>query len=114
MEKNNSAFTNHRHNGVYLQFPNGNAISSIWSVGSYTGNHDYASGDIIKDYTTLIKRGSNTVEIMIETNNQKLLKRIYRKCGHKSIDDGVIGWVNITTWLWVLNQLANDKTAIPV
>ena len=108
--ENNSSFTNHRHNGVYLQFPNGNAISSIWGVGSYTENHDYKSGrGFATDFSTLIGRGSNTVEIMPISNDDKLLKRIFRKCGKKFGDDDVIGWVDITTWLWIVNQLAKAE-----
>jgi len=100
----NAAFTNHRHNGVYLQFPNGNAISTIWGVGSYSDNHNLS----FEDYSTLIKKGSMSVEIMPITNNRHLLNRILRKCGKNPDDDSVIGWVDITTWLWILNQLAKD------
>lgn len=27
-------------------------------------------------------------------------------------DDSVIGWVDTITWLWILNQLANDKLLV--
>ena len=53
MTENNAAFTNHKHNGVYLQFPNGNAISTIWGVGSYTDNHDKS----FSQFSSLIPEG---------------------------------------------------------
>jgi hypothetical protein len=100
--KNNNAFQNHRTNGVYLQFPNGNSISTIWGVGSYTEHHD-------DDFSEWEKKndGSNSVEIMIHTDNERLYKRIYKRL--KGGEDTVIGWVNITDWVWVVSQLANDK-----
>ena len=99
------AFVNHKHNGVYLKFPNGNAISTIWGQGSYSENHDFSTGDVLSDYSTLIKEGSNTVEIMIYTDSTKLAKRIFRKCAPGS-KDTVIGWVDMPTWLWVIKQLS--------
>jgi hypothetical protein len=105
--ENKSAFTNHRHNGVYLQFPNGNAISTIWGVGTYSDNHNKS----FNDYSKLIESGSMAVEIMPITKNIRLLKRIFRKC-KQTMNDTVIGWVDITTWLWIINQLANDKEII--
>ena len=108
MKDNNAAFTNHKQNGVYLQFPNGNAISTIWGVGSYSDNHGYTTGDIIKDYGKLIEAGSMTVEITPISDDTNLLRRIFRKCDKKMGDDSVIGWVDITTWLWIINQLAKS------
>jgi hypothetical protein len=100
-----AAFTNHKHNGVFLEFPNGNSISTIWGVGSYSDNHDLD----FNHFSTLLKQGSMTCEIMFKTTDDELRNRIFSKCGQDPDDDGVIGWVNITTWLWVLNQLAKGK-----
>jgi len=102
----NKAFSNHLHNGVYLKFPNGNSISTIWCRGSYSDNHDYTTGDAIQDYKTL-NDGSNNAEIYPFTDNQRLHKRIFQHF-HANSDETVIGYVNITDWLWVLNQLAKD------
>uniref|UniRef100_A0A6M3LW91 Uncharacterized protein n=1 Tax=viral metagenome TaxID=1070528 RepID=A0A6M3LW91_9ZZZZ len=104
----NQGFINHKHNGVYLKFPNGNAISTIWGRGSYSQNHDYTTGSVIKDFEMLIEEGSPTAEIMIDTDNAELRKKIFRKFG-VSLDNGVIGWVSIEDWLWVLNRLEKNK-----
>jgi len=99
------AFCNHKINGVRLVFPNGNAISTVWGCGTYSENHDYSSGDVVKDYTQPIKDGSSTAEIMILDAPEGVIEKIYK---HQKADvqNGVIGWVTISDWLWVINQLA--------
>jgi len=98
------SFTNHRANGVLLKFPNGNIISTIWGCGSYTENH---SGDW--DYPEkLIEFGSNTVEIMFDTKDERLARRICRKLT-ADLDASVIGHITMTQWLWVVNQLSRGK-----
>ncbi len=101
------AFCNHKINGVMLTFPNGNSISTIWGVGSYSDNYDYDLGDVVKNYSERIKDGSSTAEIMILKAPERLVKKIYRHLGSDE-DGGVIGWVKISDWLWVLNQLARE------
>lgn len=98
----NKAFTNHKHNGVYLQFPNGNGISTIWGRGAYGDDKDLNTA-----YSTLIKEGANQVEIMIDTPDKKLHNRIFRKL-KTGIDNGVIGWVTMEQWLWVIGQLSSE------
>ena len=105
MKTTYKAFCNHKINGVRLAFPNGNAISTIWGSGTYSENHDYDSGDVIKNYAEPIEEGSSTVEIMILNAPDKLVEKIY-KHQNENIDNGVIGWVNITDWLWIINQLS--------
>lgn len=58
------AFTNHRYNGVYLEFPNGNAISTIWGCGTYSDNHDKSP----LEFNKIIREGSNTAEILLYTD----------------------------------------------
>jgi len=101
---NYKSFANHKHNGVHLKFPNGNSISTIWGRGSYTDNHDFTTGKISKDFSTLIEGGSNTVEIMPNTNNKRLLNKIFRKF-NTDPDNSVIGWLTIDDWMWVIQQL---------
>lgn len=101
----NRAFSNHKINGVRLTFPNGNAISTVWGRGTYSDNHDFDSGDVLKDYMQPIERGSNTAEIMILNAPDKLIEKIY-KHQNTSSDNGVIGHISITDWLWIVNQLA--------
>ncbi len=103
--KKGKSFINHRINGVYLEFPNGNSLSTIWGRGSYSENHDFTCGDIVADYSTPIETGSNNVEIMIDTQDIKLHNKIFRKF-HTNKDNGVIGWLDMNDWLWVVRQLA--------
>jgi hypothetical protein len=100
----NKAFTAHRHNGVYLELPNGNCISTIWGSGTYSDNHDNFGS-----FNTLIEMGSDTVEIMVKTTNDKLRNEIYHHMKQDPKGDTVIGWVGITDWLWIVNRLANAK-----
>ena len=104
------AFTNHVYNGVNLVFPNGNSISTIWRRGTYTENQNFTAGDLMESYPTLIEEGSSNAEVTITTSNEKLLNKIYRKCDTEP-DNGVIGHVDINTWLWILNQLSKDQKA---
>ena len=99
----NKAFINHRINGVLITFPNGNTISTIWGIGSYTEHHN---DDNYMDFDKRIEDGSNNVEIMVTTDNKRLYNRIHKRLNG---DGSVIGWVSVTDWLWVLNVLHNDK-----
>ena len=102
------AFVNHKHNGVHLKFPNGNGISTVWGRGTYGDNYHYGDDkDLNMAYSTLIKEGANQVEIMIDTPDKKLHNRIFRKL-KTSIDNGVIGWVTMEQWLWVISQLSKE------
>jgi hypothetical protein len=106
MKKDYKAFCNHVINGVRLAFPNGNAISTIWGRGTYSENHDYESGKgVFEDYREPIEDGSNTAEIMILNAPDTLFEKIY-KHQNADTDNGVIGWVNMTDWLWIINQLS--------
>jgi hypothetical protein len=103
IKDNNRAFSCHRKNGVYLKFPNGNAISTIWGVATYSQNHD-------GDFSNFEKQlDSMDCEIMPITEDKDLLEQIFQHFNRSSKDDSVIGWVSITDWLWVLNQLAKDS-----
>ena len=106
---NKKAFTQHRNNGVHLTFPNGNSLSTIWGRGSYSENHNYTTGDVIKDFSEPIKEGSDTVEIMITHAPDKLIERIHKKLSPNS-EDSVIGYLSMPDWLWAVNQLAKAKS----
>lgn len=97
------AFCNHKMNGVRLEFPNGNAISTVWGTGTYSDFRDHLAYP-----TELIEEGSATVEITVLAAPDKLIKKIHRHLNEDS-DDSVIGWVSITDWLWVINQLAKER-----
>lgn len=96
-------FTNHKVNGIYIELPNGNNISSIWSSGSYTDNHNWTdpSGDILKNYDTRIVEGSNEVEVMIGCDDvvMELINTKYNNEGD------VIGHLKFDQWLDILNIL---------
>lgn len=106
---NTKAFTNHKANGVYLKFPNGNTISTIWSSGSYTSNHDYEhpSGDPVKSYSERIEAGSEDVEVMISCEPMRM-ELIEEKFSSHSAGSGVFGHLSINEWLELLNMLAKE------
>lgn len=69
--KREKSFNNFKHNGLHLTFPNGNFISTIFGIGSYTENHDmYTKMEEFMD--------SNDVEIMFDCGD-KLKKKILKK-----------------------------------
>lgn len=101
------AFKNLKHNCLHLNFPNGNSISTIWGVGSYTENH-YLDLDIADSsgfavrYETFM--GSNNVEVMIDCPD-RLLRSIQKKYNGGS-DSSVIGYLSITQWIEILNKIS--------
>lgn len=99
----NKAFKTHRVNGVFLTFPNGNTLSTIWGSGSHTENHDFGFNymgqslnqmmknkankkndqfsnvrSIMDAFYTPIERGSNTVEVM-PTCSKKVMDILKKK-----------------------------------
>lgn len=111
-EFKDKSFTIHRDNGVFLSFPNGNSISTIWGWGSYTENHDWHPDPTKQgtyDISEIFKRipeGSNTVEIMFNCG-VLLKKKILKKFNNK--DEQPIGHLNIVQWLEIINLLAKEK-----
>jgi len=98
------AFKNLRHNKIHLTFPNGNAVSIIWSSGSYTENHNFEGTTEDKyGYDTFME--SDTCEIMILNAPDKLYKKIHRKYNTES-GNSVIGWLKITQLVEILSLLS--------
>ena len=100
----NRAFHNWKRNAIHLSFPNGNSISTTFDWGSYSENHDKYT-----EIENILKRNdwdlpSDNVEIMVNCP-PKLLKRIQRKYNEGS-DNSVIGYLNITQWLEILNLIS--------
>ena len=91
------SFENFKHNGIYLEFDNGNTISTIWGYGSYTENHDKGDFDTFDS--------SKNVEIMF-TCGQKLKKGILKK--YNEGDGDPIGYLTITQWLEIVNLLNKE------
>lgn len=104
--KKEKAFTNWKHNSIHLIFPNGNAISTTWSWGSYSENGDihrnkpFDKDTYFESFTRFEE--SDDVEIMILNAPDKLLNKIKKKYGF----DSVLGYVTITQWLEILNLLS--------
>ena len=109
MKEETKAFKQHKLNGFYLTFPNGNSISTIWSSGSYTDNHDWeirnAKGEI--DFSKLYdtKLSSDTAEVMIDCK-PVVLELIEAKNLGSSAGGSVFGHLSITEWLEIVNILA--------
>lgn len=101
------AFLNTKHNAIQLTFPNGNWISTVWGVYTYSDN--YRPEDINPDpskWHELFQSfmDSDTVEIMF-TCSKALKKRILDK--YNEGDDDPIGWLSIAQWLEIVNLLAS-------
>ena len=95
-----------------LNFPNGNSISTIWSSGSYTENHDY---DVLKedgsiDFERTYKEfnpGSMNAEVMVSCG-EELNRALQDK--FDGAGGSVIGRLYIMDWLEVVNRVANEIT----
>ena len=98
------SFKNIEHNKIHLNFPNGNWISTIWGVGSYTENNfvNIEHGSFMKLYQTFME--SNDVEVMIECS-EELKEKIHKKYDG---DGSVIGHLNITQWLEIVNLISKE------
>ncbi|MFA5990468.1 MAG: hypothetical protein WC803_12805 [Sphingomonas sp.] len=98
------AFENTRHNIIHLWFPNGNGLSTIWGVGTYSDNYDIdmKGGNFTDMYSTFL--GSDTAEIMILNAPEKLKLKIEKK--FDSVGNGVIGRLTIKDWLYVVKELS--------
>lgn len=106
------AFRNHKINGVLLNFPNGNSVSSVWGFGTYTDNHDAElyKGNGKPDFDRIYKEpneGSMTAEIMVDCGEElnRALQEKYRGAG-----SSVIGYLTIMEWLEVVHRVANENT----
>lgn len=101
-----ASFQTKKVNGMYLKFPNGNGISTVWGYGTYSDNYDveHTQEEIVELFDR--KMDSNTVEIMFDCGD-RLRKRILKKYNTGSNDP--IGRLTITEWLEIVNLLAKEK-----
>lgn len=97
MEK---SFQAHKTNGIFLRFPNGNGISTIWGKYTYSDNND-----IDHNIPFETRLDSNTAEILIMCSD-KLRNKIHKKYNGDGI---VIGFLDIKQWLEILNLLEKEK-----
>lgn len=107
MEK---AFIAHKANGVRLNFPNGNSISTIWGAGSYSENNDrYGETEELGNYDFKARRawGSNTVEVMPDCS-PTVLKLLQAKFSEEE-NGAVFGYMSFEKWLEMVNILNTTK-----
>jgi hypothetical protein len=95
----NKSFYNFRHNAINLTFKNGNEISTVWGVGTYSGNYNNGNFD---DFLQ-----SNNVEIKIKECDGKALNLLKTKYNLKEEDCNILAYINIDQWLDILNILNN-------
>lgn len=93
----NKSFVNHKHNGVYLKFPNGNGISTVWGYSNYCEN--YNNGELGK-----FNNGSDTCEILPEAD-EKTIKKLYKICPELK-NNNVAGHLTMEDWLKVVKILS--------
>ncbi len=120
-EERKKAFVQHRINGFYLNFPNGNGLSTIWGVGTHTENHmrieeiSLANMDIKNDkdwHEKYMKQwntplSSNDVEVMPDCSPDvyKLLTDTFPENENSGIFDNL----TFTQWLQIVNILNENK-----
>jgi len=95
------SFSNWRHNAIHLTFPNGNKLSTIWGVGTYSDNHDLDMKLGIDMWSKFLD--SNTCEVMIQEAPEKLIKKINKKFDG---DGSVIGYLTMIQWLEIVKMLS--------
>lgn len=105
------AFHNFRHNAFHLNFPNGNFLSTIFGIGTYSDNHAIPSHSIsnpgplndpnfLSNFHTFLE--SNTVEIMFHCK-KTLEKQILKK--YNEGNPQPIGRVPLDQWTEIINLL---------
>jgi spore coat protein CotH len=97
--KTKANITNHKTNGVLIQFANGNSLSTIWGNGSYSMNHD------VGEYGARIKNGSSDVEIMPDCSS-KMIKKIEKIIGEE-MDGSIAGYIPVDKWLKIVAVMNN-------
>lgn len=98
--KSEKAFSNWRNGAFHLNFPNGNWLSTTFSYGSYSENHD-AEWPVSNEFVRL---ESNSCEIMVECP-EELHKKIWKKYGSDT-DNLVLGYLTITQWFEIVALLS--------
>jgi len=92
------AFINHKANGVFLTFPNGNSLSTVWGFGNYCENYNH--GDFEKT-----NNGSNDCEIYPDAD-EKTLNKIKSFLPQYKDNYPVAGYVTMSEWLKVIKILS--------
>lgn len=111
-KKEEKAFRNHRTNGVYLRFPNGNGLSTVWGSGTYCDNYNYeirdekGGIDYEKTYSDTIPEGSDTCEVMPDCG--ELVKKLLDAKFPDNENGRVFGHLTFAQWLEMVNIL-NDN-----
>lgn len=89
-----SKINNHKQNGTFIEFKNGNSISIIWGVGTYSDNYNESFDKYQENLS------STNVEIMPDAN-EKVIKAIKRKYNGDS-ENSVIGRVSLEDLVEIL------------
>lgn len=103
------SFVIHKPNGFFLQFPNGNTLSTVFGAGTYSDNYDWESpdGDISKTYRATISEGSDTVEVA--PGCSELVKKLLDASFPEETNGSVFGHMTFDKWLKMVNILNENK-----
>jgi len=110
MSKQNKSFTTHRSNGIYLVFPNGNELSTVWGYGTYSDNNDLidpTTDKVVEDMSKRIESGSNLVEVMPNCSDD-----VYKKLAQKFPDNengDIFSYLTFEQWFEMINILNKTK-----
>lgn len=96
------AFTQHRDNGFYLSFPNGNGLSTVWGRATYSDNYNVEVG-----MSEVIPKGSNTVEVMPHCSGA--VKKLLDAAFPEEENGSVFGYMTFEKWLKMVNILNENN-----
>lgn len=92
--------TQHKIDGVKIQFDNGLVLSTIWGYGTYSDNYDNETKDEYGFGNH--KEGSKTVEFMFTRGDDKLIKKLCKKFGD---DENPSGYIPVSQWLKMIAHI---------
>ena len=93
--------TQHKTNGVFLEFNNGLELSTKWAYCDYCENYDKGTED--KSGFGVQRDGSHDVEFMFVGGDEKLIKKLCKKFGS---DDKPSGYIKLEDWLKMLAHIS--------
>ena len=99
--------TQHKTDGVRIDFKNGLVLSTIWGYCTYSDNHDIKTSE---DYGFgRNENGSSTVEFMFIDGDEKLIEKLCKKYGDGENPSAYIPvhkWIEMIAYI---NKLQNIK-----
>ena len=93
-----SSFATSGNKGFHITFPNGLTLSTQFGGGNYGSNYDFRIGDEPAQHTMK----ATTVELAVfdrERGGEWRTREIAKAAGLEDLNDDVMGYVPMETWL---------------